>query len=62
MAAPNNRVRGTALWAVLALFGIMMISSLTVASGIEPGASTMQDDEADPDRVLTFEQPVLYMY
>ena len=62
MAAPNKRVRGTALWAVLALFGIMMISSMTTASGIDPSASTMQDDEADPDRVLTFEQPILYMY
>ena len=62
MAAPNKRIRGTALWAVLALFGIMMISSMTTASGIDPGASTMQDDEADPDRVLTFEQPILYMY
>jgi hypothetical protein len=62
MAAPNKRVRSTALWAVLALFGIMMVASLTTASGIDPGASTMQDDEADPNRVLTFEQPILYMY
>ena len=62
MAAPNKRVRSTALWAVLALFGIMMVASLTTASGIDHGASTMQDDEADPNRVLTFEQPILYMY
>ena len=62
MAAPNKRVRGTALWAVLTLFAIMMVASLTTASGIDPGASTMQDDEADPDRMLTFEQPILYMY
>jgi len=39
-----------------------MVSSLTVASGVSPNASTMQDDEADPDRVLTYEQPTLYMY
>ncbi len=61
MAAPNKRVRGTALWAVLTLFGIMMVASLTTASGIDPGASTMQD-EPDPNRMLTFEQPILYMY
>jgi len=61
MAAPNKRVRGTALWAVLTLFGIMMVASLTTASGIDSGASTMQD-EPDPNRMLTFEQPILYMY
>jgi len=61
MAAPNKRVRGTALWAVLTLFGIMMVASLTTASGNDSGASTMQD-EPDPNRMLTFEQPILYMY
>ena len=60
MAASDKPLRGTALWAVLMPFSILILASLAGAS-TEPGASTMQD-ESDPDRILTYEQSTLYMY
>jgi len=61
MADANKPLRGTALWAVLALFCVLMATSLTVASGVNSDVSTMQDD-SNPDRVVTYEQSTLYMY
>lgn len=64
MAEPNKRVSSTALWAVLLLFTTLVFASVGQAGEIvsEPGASTMQDDDTNPDRVLTYEQSTLYMY
>ena len=54
MRASRKPIRGTALWAVLALFCVVMASSVSIAL-------TMQDD-SDPYRVVTYEQSTLYMY
>ena len=54
MRASRKAIRGTALWAVLALFCVVMASSVSIAL-------TMQDD-SDPNRVVTYEQSTLYMY
>ncbi len=54
MRASRKPIRGTALWAVLVLFCVVMTSSASIAL-------TMQDD-SDPNRVLTYEQSTLYMY
>ena len=59
MAATTKPIRGTALWAVLIPFCILMLTSFAMAT---TNNTTMQNDESNPDRVLNYEQSTLYMY
>ena len=59
MAAKPRKRTATAPWAVLVPFALLMMASLATATTSSP---TMQDEEPDPRRMLTFEQNTLYMY